>query len=625
MTVVMPVCSELAAVPSWFAVLPDTPAAAALADAASRHGARRTIRHPSGRPWLVGRWDDEACAVGEAGGNKLVLMGEFGPVPLARAAAGLRTVADVDTVARRLTGSCHLLASVSGRVRAQGAVSGLRRLFHTTVAGVAVASDRADVTAALGRTDLDARRLALHLLDPPVLHPLTYRPVWRGVADLPADHVLVLETDGRARQVRWWLPPAPEVPLAEGAAALAEALRAAVDARVRGRARVSSDLSGLDSTALCALAARAGPEVVACTAAGPDPLDDDVRYARLTAGALPRVDHRIVPAEEMPEIYQGLLDTGGLLDELLDEPCGGLADHARWAAVVGRAADRGSRLHLSGFGGDEVLGCATTHLRTLLRRRPATALRELRGFAVTYRWSRARMLRELCDGRSYGSWLRGAADRLTTPPPPDADAGALGWGPTPRLAPWVTEDAADAVRELIRAEAPTARPLSADRGLHDDLVGIRESARPVRQISRLAARLGVTLCAPYYDDRVLEAGLSVRPEDKRPPSAYKPLVKEAMRGVVPAESLDRPAKSPGMCDLDAALRAHRREVLTLFEDSRLGRLGLIDEAALRTLCTGPLRQHPYDLHDALYQAVGCELWLRARERAAAGPTVGAPP
>ncbi|MGW4162866.1 asparagine synthase-related protein [Streptomyces sp. NPDC004788] len=621
----MPVRSELAAVPSWFVVLPDTPAAAALADVASLGGARRMVRHPSGRPWLVGRWDEDTCATGQAGDNGLVLMGEFGPVPLDGAAARLRTVADVDAVARRLTGSCHLLASVSGVVRAQGAVSGFRRLFHSTVDGVTIASDRADVAAALGRTGPDPRRLALHLLDPPVLHPLTYRSLWRGVSDLPPDHFLTLEPDGRARRVRWWRPPPPEVPLAEGAVAFAEALRAAVEARVRGRERVSSDLSGLDSTALCALAARSAPEVVACTAAGPDPLDDDVRYARLTASALPRIDHLVIPADEMPEIYQGLLGTGGPLDELLDEPCGGIADHARWAAVVGRAAERGSRLHLSGFGGDEVLGCATTHLRTLLRRRPATALHELRGFAAAHRWSRARMLRELCDGRSYGAWLRGAADRLTTPPPPDPDAGALGWGPTPRLAPWVTADAADAVRELIRAEAPTARPLSADRGLHDDLVGIRESARPVRQISRLAARLGVTLTAPYYDDRVLEAGLAVRPEDKRPPSAYKPLVKEAMRGIVPAASLDRPAKSPGMCDLDAALRAHRAEVLALFDGSRLGRLGLIDEAALRDLCTGPLRNHPYDLHDALYQAVACELWLRARERATTGPTVGAPP
>ncbi|MBT2399095.1 asparagine synthase-related protein [Streptomyces sp. ISL-100] len=618
----MPGFSELDSIPSWFVVLPDCPSAVGT-DNTLRDRAELTVHHPSGRPWLMGRWGEQHMACGQAGANKLAVLGEFDVTTgrLAEAAAHVRTVADVDALARRLAGSFHLIASVDGRVRAQGSVTGFRRLFRADIDGITVASDRADVLALLGRTGLDEQRLALHLLDPPVLHPLTYRPVWRDVGFVAPDSYLVLDTDGRSHQVQWWFPPEPELPLAEGAAALRQALTAAVGVRTGGRELVSSDLSGLDSTSLCCLAARDGPKVIACTAASPDPLDDDVQWAQLTAAAIGRIEHHIIPADEMPLIYHGLLDMNEPLDELLDEPCGGIADYARWLTIAGRAAGHGSRLHLTGFGGDETLGCATSHLRTLLRHRPVTALLQLRGFAAKYGWPRGQMLRQLCDGTSYGRWLNGAADRLTTPPPPDT-APALDWGPTPRLAPWVTPDAADAVRELIRTEAATARPLG-PRGLHDDLVGIRDSARPVRQISRLAARIGLTLSAPYYDDRVLEAALAVRREEKRPPWGYKPLIQEAMRGIVPARILGRQAKSGGTCDLDAALRHNRAELLALFEDSRLGRTGLIDAAALRKLCTGPLRPHPYDLHDALYQAVACEIWLRTWERAATHPKAGA--
>ncbi|WP_308295994.1 asparagine synthase-related protein [Streptomyces sp. ISL-96] len=238
----------------------------------------------------------------------------------------MRTVADADA-ARELAGSFHLVASVDGRVRAQGSVTGFRRLFRAEIDGITVASDRADVLALLGGKGLDEQRLALHLLDPPVLHPLTYRPVWRDVGFVAPDSYLVLDTDGRAREVRWWAPPAPELPLAEGAAALRQALTAAVDVRVGGRELVSSDLSGLDSTSLCCLAAaaRAGPKVIACTAASPDPLDDDVQWARITAAAIGRIEHHVIPADEMPLIYHGLLD----MNEPLDEPCGGMADYAR--------------------------------------------------------------------------------------------------------------------------------------------------------------------------------------------------------------------------------------------------------------------------------------------------------
>jgi asparagine synthase (glutamine-hydrolysing) len=84
-----------------------------------------------------------------------------------------------------------------------------------------------------------------------------------------------------------------------------------------------------------------------------------------------------------------------------------------------------------------------------------------------------------------------------------------------------------------------------------------------------------------------------------------------MRGIVPDESLIRQTKANGSVDSDPGLRRHRGEVLALWEDSRLGRLGLIDANALHETCTRPL---PPDLeHGGLDQTVACELWLRSLE------------
>jgi asparagine synthase (glutamine-hydrolysing) len=61
------------------------------------------------------------------------------------------------------------------------------------------------------------------------------------------------------------------------------------------------------------------------------------------------------------------------------------------------------------------------------------------------------------------------------------------------------------------------------------------------------------------------------------------------------------------------LRRHRADLLALWEDSRLGRLGLIDANALHEICTRPL---PSTLQlGVLYQSVACEVWLRSVERA----------
>jgi asparagine synthase (glutamine-hydrolysing) len=600
--------ADFDAIPSWFVVLADCESARPVGHVL-REQATQEIGHPSGRPWLLGRWAAGTATIGQAGPTRIAVLGQHAATAdqLAGAAGRARAVADLDRLAASLPGSSHLVASVAGRVRVQGTVTGVRRVFHARVGGTTVAADRADVLASLLDAGLDARWLAVHLLEPPILYPLAGRPVWQGVAVVPGDHYLVLDGEGQHRSVCWWAPPKPVVPMAEGAPALREALSGAVAARTQGRELVSCDLGGVDSTAVCCLAARGQAKVVAYTAASPDPLADDVAWAVRTVAGLGNVEHHVIPAEEMPLLYHGVA-----LDEPLDEPCSATVDRERWLTIARRAAARGSRLHLVGFGGDELLYGSLAHLHALLRSSPGIALRQLRGFAAKYRWPRGQLLRQLTDRSPYHQWLARVADMVTAPQPP-LEEPLLDWGFQPRLPPWATPAAVGAVRELIRDQARTTQPLASGRGQHRELETMRFVSRMTRQFDQLAARLGITLAAPYYDDRVIEAGLAVRPQERITPWRYKPLIVEAMPGIVPDQSLARQTKANGSCDASTGLRRHRAELLALWEDSRLARLGLIDANALRELCTRPL---PPELEfGGLDQTVACEVWLRTLDRA----------
>jgi asparagine synthase (glutamine-hydrolysing) len=597
----------LNALPSWFVVLPDDEAASSVT-ATLRDRATQQLSHTSGRPWLLGSWAESTSTVGQAGDTKIAVIGQHAVVAddLARAAGQMRVISDLDRLAGSLAGSSHLVASVAGRVRVQGTVTGTRRVFHAKVDGVRVAADRADVLAGLLDAGLDERRLALQLLEPQVLYPLAGQPVWQEVEQLPTDHYLALDRDGH-RSVRWWTPPEPVVPMAEGAQALREALSAAVAARVRVNELVTCDLGGLDSTSVCCLAAHQDAKVVAYTAASLDPFADDVVWAGRTVTGLGNVEHHIIPAEEMPLVYHGLN-----LEDQLDEPCAATVDRDRWLIIAGRAAARGSRMHLTGMGGDELLYGSLAHLHTMLRTTPRIALRHLRGFAAKYRWPHKQMLRQLTDTNSYPAWLASVADTLTAPPPP-MNEPLLDWGFRPRLPPWATPAAVQAAQELIRTQAASVEPLAKSRGEHRELEAMRFVSRISRQLDQMASRMGVTLAAPYHDDRVIEAGLAVRPQERITPWRYKPLIIEAMRGVVPDESLTRQTKANGSCDADPGLRRHRGELVALWEDSRLAQLGLIDADALREICMRPL---PPELQfGGLDQTVACEVWLRSLERA----------
>ncbi|MER6689269.1 lasso peptide isopeptide bond-forming cyclase [Streptomyces minutiscleroticus] len=592
-----------------FAVFTDRADAAAVARSFARPGTR-TLAHASGRPWLVGHWADQEIVSAHAGSAALAVIGcaPVAAAELQRVAGSLRDLATLDAWARSLPGSFHLVAALDGRIRVQGTASGLRLVFHALLDGTAVAATRADVLAAALDVQPAPERLAVRLLWP-VPHPLLDEPLWPGVTAVAPHNALIVAPDGRGvRHSPWWTPPEPVLPLRTGAPRVREVLAEAVDARTRHGGVVSCDLSGgLDSTSVCFLADRSPARVVASTWPGRDPADTDLYWAKRAAAAVPDVEHVVWDAEDSPLVYTGLLG----IDDVLDEPTIGVMDRARVLHHLPAMAERGSRVHLTGIGGDHVAWCSEAYYHRLARRRPLFALRQLRGFKALWQWPLLPLLSVLADSRPYGTWLADAEHRLRDPLPP-AVVNSLGWGMSPRLFTWVTRDAEHMARTALRATGRRAQPLHPDRGLHADLEQIRDCTRIIRQWDHMAARCGLPMASPFLDDQVITTCLAVRPEERVSPWRYKPLLTEAMRGVVPDDCLRRTTKAAAAMDAADGLRRHRGDLMELWEDSRLARLGLVDAEALRRLAERPATR---DLRQAvLYSTIAVEVWLRALDR-----------
>jgi len=560
-----------------FVVLPDV-------DVRFPFEATEVVRYPSGRPWLAGRWPAGEFAEVDLGSVKVALIG-YCPVSATRLtelASRIRRLSDVDALAKALPGNTHIVVVVDGDVRVQGSVTGLRAVFHANVDGVTVAADRADVLAKAIGAELDEDLLAVRLISAKLPPPLGERSGWRGVHAVPPGSYLTLN---ETRVTGWWRAPEPELGLAEGAPSVREALACTAD---------SADMSGgLDSTSLCFLAR---PSFTVRIDNG-DPGNDDPKWAGIAAAEL-AAEHVVLA--DLPAMFSGL---GAVDDEAPVLNARTAARNLRYAQVL---AARGSRVHLAGHGGDQLFTAPLSYLHRLARRRPSTAFRHLRAYRARYRWSVSETARALAEDRSLAqSWRQLSADLLA----PRRKAH-LDWLLPFRAPVWASPDLVATARRVF-AEVD-AVPLAEDRGQHGTLANLRAYSASYRAMVRLFRTGGLTLRLPYLDDRVAEAVLAVRLEERTTPWRYKPLLVEAMRGVVPDAVLARRTKGEFSVDAHAGFRANLPDLLALFADSELARRGLIDADVLRARLVGAHRDNQNLL--ALDATLAAELWLRARSQ-----------
>ncbi|RDI52824.1 asparagine synthase-related protein [Nocardia mexicana] len=592
---------------SWFVAMPDSPTGDDMLSRL-RPRADHVIAHPSGRPWLLGRWRADQLTLATAGNTMLAVIGRsaVSPAELESRARRVRAIADLAATARSLPGSYHLSASIDGTCYLRGTASGSRRCYYATVDGVTVGADRARTLAWLIDAEVDIRQLAAHLAYPVLPYPLSGRAMFRGVHAVAADAAVVLERDGGHRTSRWWRPPPVHSTLDQGAAALRAALHDAVALRARPGEVVGADLSGgMDSTSVCFLAARAGARLATATLDWSAPGNEDRAYARHAADHLPGIERLAFPSAGLPGLLDGLRNR----HDPADEPMGVVRDRAQQRAIAELMVAQGASCRLTGHGGDYLVLPHVLYVYGLLRRRPLTALRHLEGLRARGRWSLVASIRLLSDRSTYSDWLAAAGTQLrdagTSPALPSTPGE---WGERFRLPPWADDDATTMVGELVRSAATEATPLANDRGKHAWIHQIQEAGRGARILAHVAGPTGLETDSPFCDDAVVDACLSVRPEYARDPWSYKPLLAEAMAGIIPPRIANRRTKDHCTEEWFTGLRTHRRDLMDWAEDSRLVAAGIVDGSELRRavasphILTGGFTQ--------LDNTLGAEEWLR---------------
>ena len=447
----------------------------------------------------------------------------------------------------------------------------------------------------------------------------------RGVSKLEPAELLVLERGVVERRKYWRLgangAAAPAAPASYTGAV--ERLRSLLESAVRTRLVADVPLGvllsgGIDSSAVAALAARAGP-VSTFSIGFDEPSFDESVHARAVARHIGSEHYeRVVRASQMPELVPRL-------GALLDEPIGDASILPTW--VLSRFAREHVTVALGGDGGDELFAGYPMHqghrvarpIRWLPRAIGTAATRAVRGLPVSHD--------NFAFGFKVSTFLRGAWERA----PRNHAYWMASFTPAEQrllLAPSALEAAGEAARALDAVERAwresaglpflaRACHLDASTYLPNDIL---------TKVDRASMAVALEVRAPLLARDVVEFAFSLPDAWRMRRLTGKRILRDAVRPLLPASILERPKKGFGMpvaAWLNGPLRPLTDAVL---EPERLRRAGLFRPDAVAQL----LREHRAgrtDHRKPLWTLLVFELWrdawLGAAEFGASAAATGA--
>ncbi|WP_176225021.1 asparagine synthase-related protein [Rhodococcus sp. 1168] len=465
-----------------------------------------------------------------------------------------------------------------------------------------VASNRADILADLSNSDLDAESIAVRLLVPPAPDPLDTGSMWSAVHPVPADRQLSIHPDGHTAAARWWTAPPADMSIADTTEALRVAISEAVALRT-GDEVVTADLSGgLDSTPLAYLAWNNYPNVSAVTLTGMTEDDGDTGVALTAASMMAGLDHLMLPVDKLVNTFDGIITPPASNDE----PFFGL-QLGRQAQIAEQMSQRGSALHFTGHGGDEVFSVPSVYLGDLLRTNKRVGLDHARGLRALNKWSWSDVVNLYRDTDSYQKWTNHKFDLA---PERRSGRSTSRWGEAAYVPAWVTRDALQYVRRRFENLDKTLTPHSPSPAQHQCIESIRTAGRISRLAGNIYAQHGISLAYPLIDDKIVDLALRVRLHERGTPWEFKPLLRSATAKIVPPELMSRSTKNDMTEDVYRDLRSARESLREMCENSVLVSMGLVDRKELLTACG---IQHAAGLSlPSFVMTMNCEAWLRSQ-------------
>ncbi len=561
-------------------MLPDsekaTPIAMRLAEVADT-----VFTHDSGRPWIMTRQLNKNAVLNIKSPHHITIIGsaDTNSEQLHCLTSKIQNPHQLKLINQEIAGSYLVFGSINGTLYANGPAFQSKRIFTATINGIQILSDRADLLADLGDFTINTTKLALRMIRG-LPHPADGLPVWNDIIPLPGWEYITVSVDGVTSHThRWWHRPAPTLDRHDAALKLRKALKQCVRARTINHTAITCDLSGgLDSTPVCYFASTLSDQTYAHTYYTKDPGGlEDLNWAKRALEGMPNLkEHQAFSNENMPDFFENLTDV--LVP--MDFPSAASGTVPRLVHMLNKDKELGTTMHLNGIGGDHLFRGVKIWNHTIVRENPIVGWKRARAEDIPDGVGILRTISELSSRTSYSQWLKQSIDSAFEKHSTKIIPRTSDWS-VPISAPeWIDNQTAASAKEFLHELALTATPFDTTHAGHFDIQTILDATSLTRAMEQAGHHLGIAYEAPLLDDHVINAVLSATYEARDTPLEWKPLMKEAMSGLLPNDYLKRTTKIGGAPQTVRGFAAHRESLTALWEDSGIFSYGILNKQLL---------------------------------------------
>ena len=483
------------------------------------------------------------------------------------------------------------------------------RVFWTVSEDEVLLSDSASRLASITNADLDLERIVMDLL-PSLPDSLRGdKSPWRNIHSIPAATILHLDKSNRPRYTRAEPSPAKHVPSNEILASLRSRFLTIAD-EWRNEAPLSADVSGgVDSAAITYVFASEGVRMPLYHETPDDPMNQDSRWAErisedvrmplIKIGRVVDGNRSFEPAAEYPN------------REIPEEPVY-WSDIEGYLSRISEMETDASRIHVTGFGGDELFASMPSSSWSCLREHPLRLRDIRRQYSADYRVPPYQAILDLTDSADLHEELRSSF--LDAEQGHDHRSSPCGWHDAIRIPEFLTAKARNILYGAVESQLKHAdiRPLNPDRSRHQALYSLSMQARMLNQVNRTFASNDITFRSPYLDHGIADYALCAPISARTEGNLHKAVLYRALKGIIPETIFRRPVKGDHSYSLYLAWQRSKDALLDSIAGGVLDEEGLIDMPAIRRRASMPMPDITFLFE--MQRVAAVERWLRYASR-----------